>query len=101
MRGIGPALNVDVLGGQEAECGGYAHGRCGDAGAGDDARGVDIFFESWRDRKLRELRDLGHDVVRLVRLCKAGIALQVRQLGADHDVIGVLFEPLLKALDVV
>ena len=36
MRCVGPALNVDVLCGQEVECGAYARGRRGHAGAGDD-----------------------------------------------------------------
>ena len=46
MRSVRSALNVDVLGCQEVECGGDAGGRCGDAGAGDDAGGVDVFLES-------------------------------------------------------
>ena len=33
--------------------------------------------------------------------CKAGIALQVGQLRPDHDIVGVLFQPFLKALYVV
>ena len=101
MRSVGPALNVDVLSSQEVECGADAGSRCGDTGAGDDAGGVDVFFESWGNRKIGQLRDLGHDVVGLVRLCEAGIALQVCQLRPDHDIVGVLLEPLLQALDVV
>ena len=68
---------------------------------GDDAGGVDVLFESWGDRKLGQLRDLGHDVVGLVRLCEAGIALDLCQLRPDHDIVGVLFQPFLKLLDVV
>ena len=49
MRGVGPALNVDVLCGQEVECGAYARGRRGHAGAGDDPGGVDVFLEPWRE----------------------------------------------------
>ena len=45
--------------------------------------------------------NLGHDVVGFVRLCEAWVALQVRQLRPDHDIVGVLLEPLLEALDVV
>ena len=48
MRSVGPALNVDVLCGQEVECGAYARGRRGHAGAGDDPGGVDVFLEPWR-----------------------------------------------------
>ena len=49
----------------------------------------------------RRSTSAGYDVVGLVRLCKAGIALQVCQLRPDHDIVGVLLEPLLQALDVV
>ena len=48
------------------------------------------FLSLGGNRKIGQFRNLGHDVVGLVRLCKAGIALQVCHLRPDHDIVGVL-----------